>query len=109
MQMLHPHRGSIQQYMEQIEDPDHGRPSSNRQDGEGSLDAEPDLEGSRAGSAASAGAVLGAPFFQTGRAAIGGAGRIDGSERGSEFCIQGSGYAGEDRMDGGAPVSVFRP
>jgi len=28
MQMLHPHRGSIQQYMEQIEDPDHGRPSS---------------------------------------------------------------------------------
>ena len=26
--MLHPHRGSIQQYMEQIEDPDHGRPSS---------------------------------------------------------------------------------
>jgi len=28
MQMLHPHCGSIQQYMEQIEDPDHGRPSS---------------------------------------------------------------------------------
>jgi transposase-like protein len=28
MQMLHPHRGSIQQYMEQIEDPAHGRPSS---------------------------------------------------------------------------------
>ena len=26
--MLHPHRGSIQQYMEQIEDPDRGRPSS---------------------------------------------------------------------------------
>jgi Domain of unknown function (DUF6431) len=28
MQMLHPHRGSIQQYMKQIEDPDQGRPSS---------------------------------------------------------------------------------
>ncbi len=28
MQMLHPHRGSIQQYMEQIEAPDCGRPSS---------------------------------------------------------------------------------
>lgn len=28
MQMLHPHRGSIQQYMEQIDDPDRGRPSS---------------------------------------------------------------------------------
>jgi len=28
MQMLHPHCGSIQQYMEQIEDPDRGRPSS---------------------------------------------------------------------------------
>lgn len=28
MQMLHPHRGSIQQYMEQIEDADCGRPSS---------------------------------------------------------------------------------
>src|SRR6266699_2824790 len=28
MQMLHPHSGSIQQYMEQIEDPDRGRPSS---------------------------------------------------------------------------------
>jgi len=27
MQMLHPQSGSIQQYMEQIEDPDHGRPS----------------------------------------------------------------------------------
>lgn len=26
--MLHPHRGSIQQYMEQVEDPDRGRPSS---------------------------------------------------------------------------------
>lgn len=26
--MLHPHRGSIQQYQEQIDDPDHGRPSS---------------------------------------------------------------------------------
>jgi len=26
--MLHPHCGSIQQYMEQIEDPDRGRPSS---------------------------------------------------------------------------------
>jgi transposase-like protein len=28
MQMLHPHRGSIQQYMELIENPDRGRPSS---------------------------------------------------------------------------------
>ena len=28
MQMLHPHRGSIHQYMEQIEDADCGRPSS---------------------------------------------------------------------------------
>jgi transposase-like protein len=28
MQMLHPHHGSIQQYMEQVEDPDRGRPSS---------------------------------------------------------------------------------
>jgi hypothetical protein len=28
MQMLHPHRGSIQQYMEVINDPDRGRPSS---------------------------------------------------------------------------------
>ena len=28
MQMLHPHRGSIQQYMEQIKDPNRGRPSS---------------------------------------------------------------------------------
>src|SRR5437867_6532964 len=28
MQILHPHRGSIQQYMEQVEDPDRGRPSS---------------------------------------------------------------------------------
>jgi len=28
MQMLHPHRGSIEQYMEQVEDPDRGRPSS---------------------------------------------------------------------------------
>jgi hypothetical protein len=28
MQMLHPHRGSIQQYMEQIDDADCGRPSS---------------------------------------------------------------------------------
>jgi transposase-like protein len=27
MQMLHPHSGSIQQYMEQIEDPNRGRPS----------------------------------------------------------------------------------
>jgi Domain of unknown function (DUF6431) len=27
MQMLHPHRGSIQQYMKQIEDPDLGRPT----------------------------------------------------------------------------------
>jgi hypothetical protein len=27
MQMLHPHSGSIQQYTEQIEDPDRGRPS----------------------------------------------------------------------------------
>jgi transposase-like protein len=27
MQMLHPHRGSIQQYMQQLEDPDRGRPS----------------------------------------------------------------------------------
>jgi transposase-like protein len=27
MQMLHPHSGSIQQYMEQIDDPDRGRPS----------------------------------------------------------------------------------
>lgn len=26
--MLHPHSGSIQQYREQIDDPDHGRPSS---------------------------------------------------------------------------------
>ena len=26
--MLHPHQGSIQQYMEQVEDPDRGRPSS---------------------------------------------------------------------------------
>lgn len=26
--MLHPHSGSIQQYMEQMDDPDHGRPSS---------------------------------------------------------------------------------
>ena len=25
--MLHPHRGSIQQYMEQVDDPDRGRPS----------------------------------------------------------------------------------
>src|SRR5437016_10026930 len=69
--------------------------SSNRQDGEGSLDAEPDLEGSRAGSAASAGAVLGAPFFQTGRAAIGGAGRIDGSERASGFVFKAPGMLGE--------------
>ena len=28
MQMLHPHSGSIQQYMEQIDDPEVGRPSS---------------------------------------------------------------------------------
>ena len=28
MQMLHPHSGSIQQYMEHINDPDRGRPSS---------------------------------------------------------------------------------
>src|SRR3989442_7640894 len=28
MQMLHPHNGSIEQYMEQVEDPDRGRPSS---------------------------------------------------------------------------------
>ncbi len=28
MQMLHPHSGSIQQYLEQIEDPDRGRPYS---------------------------------------------------------------------------------
>jgi transposase-like protein len=27
MQMLHPHRGSIQQYMEQLDDPERGRPS----------------------------------------------------------------------------------
>src|SRR5437867_8162718 len=28
MQMLHPHHGSIQQYIEQVEDPERGRPSS---------------------------------------------------------------------------------
>ena len=28
MQMLHPHSGSIQEYMEQIDDPEVGRPSS---------------------------------------------------------------------------------
>jgi len=28
MQMLHPHSGSIQQYIDQIDDPDRGRPSS---------------------------------------------------------------------------------
>lgn len=27
MQMLHPHSGSIQQYMEHIDDPERGRPS----------------------------------------------------------------------------------
>jgi len=82
--------------------------SGNRQDGEGPLDREPGLEGGSAGSALPAGAALGAPFGETGRAVIGGAGSIDGSERSAEFYIQGAGYAGEGRMDGGAPVSVFR-
>src|SRR5207249_4085927 len=83
--------------------------SGNRQDGEGPLDGEPGLAGGSAGSALPAGAALGAPFCGTGRAVVGGASGIDGGERSAEFYIQGAGYAGEDRLDGGASVSLFRP
>src|SRR5437870_13360699 len=83
--------------------------SGNRQDGESSLDGEPGREGGSAGSALPAGAALGAPFCETGRAVIGGAGGTDGSERSVEFYIQDARYAGEDRLAGGASVSVLRP
>src|SRR2546427_4112836 len=77
-----------------------------RQDGESPLGGEPGLAGGSADSALPAGAALGAPFCETGRAVVGGAVGIDGSERSAEFYIQGAGYAGEDRLDGSASVSV---
>jgi len=61
-----------------------------------------------ANSALPARAALGAPFCETGRAVVGGAVGIDGSERSAEFYIK-AWYAGKDRLDGGASVSVFRP
>src|SRR5437016_623753 len=81
-----------------------------RQDRESALDGEPGLEDGSAGSVLPAGTALGAPLCQTGRAVIGCADGIDGGgERRSQFRIQGVGHAGEDRMDGRAPVSVCRP
>src|SRR5437879_13862077 len=82
--------------------------SGNRQDGESSLDGEPGLEGGSAGSALPAGAALGAPLCETGRAVIGGAGGTDGRERSAEFYIQGAGQASAGRLGGGESVSVFR-
>ena len=166
--MLHPHRGSIQQYMEQVEDPDRGRPSSCPQcrskerlkahgfysrtivdeafDGlirirrylcqaclrtvsllpEWALPfmrfsipviartVKARLVENRAWRAA----APTAPYqrgqhwvrrFAKQGAVVGGAVGIDGSEPSAEFYIQSAGYAGEDRLDGGASVSVFRP
>src|SRR5437016_11979188 len=59
-----------------------------RQDGESPLDGEPGLAGGSADSALPAGAALGAPFRETGRAVVGGAVGIDGCERSAEFYIQ---------------------
>src|SRR2546425_6385614 len=69
--------------------------SGNRQDGESPLGGKPGLAGGSADSALPAGAALGTPFCETGRAVVGGASGIDGSERSAEFYIQGAGRSEE--------------
>src|SRR2546422_4014281 len=84
------------------------QPSGDRRNAESQAEGKSRVESGSAEGALSAWSALGAAFCQTGRVVVGGDDGFDGRCRGPKLREPSDGNAGEDGMDGGAPVSVFR-